>query len=171
MTAVTRRWSRGTVAAALVLASACHGKPKLELKDTESRVFRADCDNDGNCVLKQKSGPPAPSGKPALVVRSPGTLVGVCTVATPTDKPARADCRALVCKQDADCPPAHGLPHGSCVGSHCTEPAHPLGVDDAVMLCLAGTGLGRSTPEQVARYAMALNCGTPCKVPTPCARP
>jgi hypothetical protein len=39
------------------------------------------------------------------------------------------------------------------------------------MLCLAGTGLGRETPAQVERYALALNCGNPCRIPTPCAQP
>jgi hypothetical protein len=36
------------------------------------------------------------------------------------------------------------------------------------MLCLWGKGLGRDTPKQVERLSMALNCGTPCKVPAPC---
>lgn len=156
---------------ALLFATACHGKPKLELRDTESRVYAADCTKDGQCALTQTSGPGAPKDKPLTVVRSPGELVGVCNVAASADKPALPDCRALVCKADTDCPPAHGLPHGSCVGSYCTEPAHTLAVDDAVMLCLAGTGLGRTTPKQIERYAMALNCGTPCKVPTPCDQP
>jgi hypothetical protein len=39
------------------------------------------------------------------------------------------------------------------------------------MLCLAGTGKPGNTPLQVQRYAMALNCGSPCKVPAPCRQP
>jgi hypothetical protein len=39
------------------------------------------------------------------------------------------------------------------------------------MLCLSGTGLGRETPAQIERYALALNCGSPCKIPAPCAQP
>ena len=33
------------------------------------------------------------------------------------------------------------------------------------MLCLSGTGLGRETPRQIERYALALNCGKPCPCP------
>jgi hypothetical protein len=154
----------------LLLLIACHAKPDVILHDTEGRTFKADCEN-GPCSLTQKSGMAAPSGKAVAVLSSPASLVGVCDVAAAADTPEKADCRPLVCKQDTECPPAHGLDHGSCVGGYCTEPEHSLGVDDAVMLCLSGTGLGRTTPKQVERYAMALNCGTPCRVPAPCPQP
>jgi hypothetical protein len=53
------------------------------------------------------------------------------------------------------------LAHGTCIDGLCTEPANGIGVADAVMLCLAGTGWGRDSPVQVDRYALAMNCGSP----------
>jgi hypothetical protein len=60
---------------------------------------------------------------------------------------------------------------GQCLNHHCGDAAEPLGVQDAIMLCLAGTGLGRKTAAQIERYALALNCGSPCTVPAPCPQP
>jgi hypothetical protein len=79
-----------------------------------------------------------------------------------------ADCRPLICSNDGECPPVHGLETGACVGSLCVNPANSLIAEDAVMLCLAGTGVGHEKPAQVERYALALNCGEPCAVPAPC---
>jgi len=76
-----------------------------------------------------------------------------------------------VCSGDANCPPAHGSKDGHCVNGLCVEPSGELNTDDAVMLCLAGTGLGKDSPEQVSRFAMALNCGSPCKIPAVCRQP
>jgi hypothetical protein len=106
-----------------------------------------------------------------LVLRSPGRLVGICTAAAGAEPQSPAHCRAIVCTADSACPPAEGMDRGQCVNGLCTEPAHPIGVADAVMLCLAETGIGRETPRQVERYAMALNCGTPCRIPSPCRQP
>ncbi|MEB2312524.1 MAG: hypothetical protein OZ921_09065 [Sorangiineae bacterium] len=153
---------------ALVGAASCREKPELVLRDTEGRAFRTECNGSGQCQLEQTSGPAAPPGKSVAVLRARASLVGVCDVASGSSEPERGDCRALLCERDEGCPPAHDLSHGSCIGGYCSEPSHELGVDDAVMLCLAGTGLGRASPEQVERYALALNCGSPCRVPTPC---
>jgi hypothetical protein len=57
------------------------------------------------------------------------------------------------------------------VNGLCTEPSQPLGVTDAVMLCLAGTGTGHGSAQQAERFAMALNCGEPCRIPSPCRQP
>lgn len=56
------------------------------------------------------------------------------------------------------------------MGGLCIEPTHDIASADAVMLCLAGTGLGHDQARQVERYALGLNCGTPCSVPKPCER-
>lgn len=142
------------------LAAGCRHDQRLELHDTEARSFTAECSSDTGCRLEAKG----------AALRATGRVVAVCN--TPAGRaPEASDCRALTCKHDADCPSRHGLPHGTCLDELCIEPAHSINVDDAVMLCLAGTGLGKSAPKQVERYALALNCGTPCKVPSPCRQP
>jgi hypothetical protein len=97
----------------------------------------------------------------------PGNLVAICD--TKDGKPATTtDCRALECDGDAECPPSHGLENGTCINGLCREPAAQLNKEDAKLLCLAGTGLGASRPDLVA---LAVNCGTPCRVPAVCRQP
>jgi hypothetical protein len=60
---------------------------------------------------------------------------------------------------------------GQCLNQRCSDPAQEIGVQDSVMLCLSGSGLGRETPRQIERYALGLNCGSPCRVPAPCPQP
>jgi hypothetical protein len=158
-------------AAIAVLAGGCRTKRQQTLRDTEGREFSARCGSGERCVLRQTAGAPAPSSQPAAVLRSPGRLLGVCTAAEGEEPQTPADCRALVCDGDDGCPPAQGMERGQCVNGLCTEPSHAVGVTDAVMLCLAGTGVGRESARQVERYAMALNCGEPCRIPTPCRQP
>ncbi|HXK20411.1 MAG TPA: hypothetical protein VNG33_21525, partial [Polyangiaceae bacterium] len=93
---------------------------------------------------------------------------GVCDVKGDEPPQGPFDCRPLNCESDADCPPLHGMKDGQCLHARCSDPAEAVSVQDSVMLCLAGTGLGRDTPAQIDRYALALNCGTPCKIPAPC---
>jgi hypothetical protein len=156
----------------LLVAPGCRRVSQRVLRDTENRALSARCDRDQHCTLEQTAGPTVGEQANALVLRSVGALVGVCNTAPSASEPGSpSDCRPLVCQTDADCPPSHGAKDGSCVNSLCREPSNPLTVDDAVMLCLAGTGLGKDLPDQVARYAMALNCGQPCKIPTPCRQP
>ncbi len=138
----------------------CRHTPRLALHDTEGRTFTATCSTDTGCRLHDKG----------VAFRVTGRLVGICNVPA-GQTPQASDCRALTCQQDTDCPSRHHMTHGTCLDGLCIEPAHPINVDDAVMLCLAGTGLGKSSPKQVQRYALALNCGTPCKVPAPCRQP
>ena len=112
------------------------------------------------------------TGGPGFSLSHTGRLVGICDVAPGGTVPETpGDCRALVCQADTDCPPAHGLKNGQCLNALCADPAQPLVTPDSVMLCLAGSGLGNSEPRQIERYALALNCGTPCKVPAPCRQP
>ena len=156
---------------ATTVTASCRRISKRSLRDTEGREFVARCDREQRCSLEQTAGPTVSGAETELVLRTPGTLVGVCNVAPASEPKSPSDCRALVCESDQDCPPAHGIKDGHCVNGLCVEPSHSLGTEDAVMLCLAGTGLERESEEQVARYSMALNCGTPCKVPTPCRQP
>jgi hypothetical protein len=149
----------------------CKSVSERELADTEGRTFSARCERSGACVLAQSSGAKREDGKSAQALLQTGRLIGVCDVEPGQPPSAPSDCRALVCQKDSDCPPGHGLKDGQCMNALCTDAAQPLGSSDSVMLCLAGSGLGRDQPRQVERFALGLNCGTPCKVPAPCRQP
>jgi len=114
---------------------------------------------------------PAPESSGHFQVRRTGYLVAACPA---PDAPLEApitQCRALVCRADGDCPPAHGLKQGTCINGLCVEPSHNINAEDAIVLCLAGTGAGYGSPQQVERFALGLNCGQPCRVPSPCRQP
>jgi hypothetical protein len=158
-----------TLAVVLILAiPACRKISKRTLTDTESRRVQATCDRDGACELELVSGEHAPDKK-AFAIQATGSLIALCDVG-PTKKPdATTDCRAITCNGDGDCPPMHGLKNGTCINGLCREPSKSaVTVDDAVLLCFAGTGAGTTHPE---RLALALNCGNPCRVPAVCRQP
>ncbi len=159
------------VAIALACAiSGCRRVSERTLTDTEGRTFTAKCDRQGKCDLARKKADSVASDKSGVVLHAPGRFVSVCDASSAA--PAEiTDCRILVCGKDDECPPKHGLPDGACVNGLCTEPANAVGQEDAILLCMSGTGLGRSSPAQADRYALAKNCGTPCIIPTPCRKP
>jgi len=182
MIAGIRTWSatreRVTRLSLLALAlltspAACKNTSERQLMDTERRHFYAKCQRSGECELRQTSGDKRTGNKTALSLSRAGRLVGMCDVAAGSSSGPESpgDCRALVCQSDADCPPAHDLKDGVCLNSLCVDPAQALVPNDSVMLCLAGTGLGNEQPRQIERYALGLNCGTPCKVPALCRQP
>jgi len=154
----------------LLLVAGCQKSGPRLLHDTEGRTFEATCPGQGPCKFTQKSGPKRPE-KPAQALLVGSRLVGICDVKEGDDSQYPFDCRPLNCQGDADCPPLHDMKDGQCLNGHCSDPAEAIGVQDSIMLCLSGTGLGRETPAQIERYALALNCGSPCKIPAPCAQP
>lgn len=158
------------VAMLLMLAGACSKGAQRTLRDSEGRSFSAICGSEGRCRIEQQTGSRR-AGMPASTLLATGRLIGICDVKRASDQPETHDCRPLICESDADCPPAHGMRDGQCLNRRCSDPAEAISVKDSILLCLAGTGLGRDTPAQVQRYALALNCGTPCRVPTPCQKP
>lgn len=146
----------------------CRGQAPLLARDSEGRAFRVNCTSEQTpCLLTQESGPQ--SGHVAIL-RADGRLLGVCDSGDGRQPLHPASCRPLICTADADCPRAPGALGGSCVGDLCIDPTKSIGTADAVMLCLAGTGLGHEQPRQIDRYALAANCGDPCQVPAPCRR-
>jgi hypothetical protein len=155
---------------ALLLALGCQNKGPRLLRDSEGRTFEATCPAKAPCKLVQKTGPRR-EGKPAQSLLIGSRLVGICDVAEGGEPQGPFDCRPLSCEADADCPPLHDMKDGQCLNKRCADPAEGVGVPDSIMLCLAGTGLGRETPAQIERYALALNCGAPCNVPVPCQQP
>jgi len=160
------RW-RLVLALIVVLLPGCRRVSERTLRDTESRHVKASCDRDGKCELTLIKGELAPDKK-ALVIHTTGNLVALCDVNEAKKPDATTDCRALTCDADVECPPMHGLSHGTCINGLCREPSANIGVDDAVLLCLAGTGLGTTQPD---RLALAVNCGSPCRVPAVCRQP
>lgn len=164
--------SRACLAAvcAVMFASACKRNDAPVLVDSEGRAFSARCDASGaGCELTQTRAVTSPAGQhPAL--RANGRIIGVCPSAEASGS-GLADCRPLVCERDADCPALRGTGSASCIDALCVDPAHDIGLEDSVMLCMAGTGLGHADRSQVERYALGLNCGTPCVVPKPCRQP
>jgi hypothetical protein len=160
-----------SVLTVLATTAGCKSVSERRLLDSEGREFLAKCQRSGECNLSQASGQGTGSDKTAFVLTRTGRLVGICDVAPGHGPDTPAECRALVCQTDSDCPPSHGLKDGQCVNALCTDPAQNLVTPDSVMLCLAGSGVGHDQPRQVERYALGLNCGTPCKVPAPCRQP
>ncbi len=150
--------------------SGCDDKGgSIVVTDTEGRRFAMSCEGSA-CRYERKSGAPVSKAKTLVEVQTSGRVVGICDVSA-LGEAEPGDCRALVCKADRECPPMHGLEAGHCVNDLCTSPDKELATADAVLLCLAGTGLGLNAPKQVERYAMAMNCGRPCVVPAPCRQP
>lgn len=141
----------------------------IVVTDTEGRRFAMSCEGAA-CSYERKAAKSVSKEKSSVELQLSGRVVGICDVA-PSGDAEVGDCRALVCKSDRECPPMHGLEAGHCVNQLCTSPDKELVAADAVLLCLAGTGLGLNAPTQVERYAMAMNCGHPCVVPTPCRQP
>jgi hypothetical protein len=161
-----RQWA--TAGALLVLG--CQNSGPRSVRDSEGRTFSATCKEGAPCKFEQKSGPRR-AEKPAQSLLVGGRLLGICDVKAGEAPEGPYECRPLGCESDTDCPPLHGMKDGQCLNRRCSDPAEAIGVQDAVMLCLSGTGLGRATPAQIERYALALNCGTPCQVPAPCPQP
>lgn len=150
-------------------------KEALTLRDTEGRSFEAICDRAGECSLRASHEPkpsaPAPKkGKPTWAFVREGKLFGACD-AWSGEAPEAWDCRALVCDSDADCPAIAGARTGMCMSGLCEDPSKAITAQDSVMLCLAGTGPGYETAAQIERYAMGKECGSPCRVPSPCRQP
>lgn len=152
--------------AAFVAAVACNQTPST-LGDTEGRVFSVQYDDGGACTLTQTDGPRASAGRPRL--HTTGHVMSVCDATSATAPPSPDACRPIVCNDDRDCPALDGgKAQATCNRGLCANPGEKLRVGDAVTLCLAGTGLGRRTAEQAERYALGLNCGSPCRVPAAC---
>ena len=169
----------GWTAAFLLMlsSSACEEPAKINLSDTEGRSFTATC-KGASCSLvsppEAKPSAPQPEGAEAnFVLHVASRLFAVCEVWVQGSSHAvnPADCRALTCKTDADCPPAKNMSRGACTNGLCTEPSSPISSEDAVLLCLSGTGAPTGATKQVERYALGNACSTPCNVPSVCRQP
>lgn len=169
-------------AAALSGFAGCRQRAEQTIKDSEGRSFALRCSHDRQCEVSIASGSgtsPAShedaargAQKARFRLETAGRVVGVCGPNASSDaRPQISDCRPVVCESAGQCPAAEGLDEGVCINQLCTEPSHPVITSDATMLCLAGTGYGPTTPLQVERLALGLNCGNPCRVPTPCRQP
>lgn len=166
----------GSLAAACLLPS-CTESKKLRLTDTEGRSFTATC-QDAKCAVDSSDSPSPtatkpPGGEPAFTLHRASRFFAICDVWSQGASHAihPADCRPLACTSDAECPPAVNLPSGTCTNGLCIEPSAAITGDDAVLLCLAGTGPPAGTNKQIERYALGNACGNPCSVPSVCRQP
>ena len=154
--------------AAPLVFVACNQSPAT-IADTEGRLFSVKCEA-ANCTLAQTDGPKAKFGRSRLDVSR--HIVSVCDATSESSPLAPDACRPIVCGEDRDCPALDGgKGQATCSRGLCINPGEKLRVGDAVTLCLAGTGLGRRTAKQAERYALGLNCGNPCVVPSACRQP
>lgn len=157
-----------SVAVALFATLGCARGTERTLTDTEGRQVKARCEPDRDCKLTLVKGEHVPD-KTGFAIHTPGHLVGLCNVGASGKPDAPSDCRPIVCSADTECPPAHGLRDGTCINGLCIAPeTEQVTVEDAVMLCLSGTGLGTTKPDKLA---MGLNCGSPCRIPAVCRQP
>lgn len=173
------------VAAAMTLAlwalSACDKPSQYTLTDTEQRRFDLQCDKAKGCTIVSASVEPAPTSsppsndaKPAHALHRASRLYAACDVWKQGSSWTIniADCRPLACETDEQCPPVEGLTKGLCLNGLCIEPTGSISRDDAVLLCLAGTGRPQAdSARQIERYAIGSNCASPCTVPTVCRQP
>lgn len=162
---------------AAVMPAGCEESVRVALKDTEGRSFELTC-KDATCTLTsapeaKPSAPEPEGGEPKFVLHTASRLFAVCEVWMQGSSHAvnPADCRALTCRNDADCPPARNMTRGVCANELCIEPSAQISNEDAVLLCLAGTGPPSGTTKQVERYALGNACPTPCTVPAVCRQP
>lgn len=171
----------GTVAILFVLtalaACACTKPHGLQLKDTEGRSFAATC-KAAACTISSsgEASPSAPrpeGAEAAFVIHAASRLFAVCEVWVKDGAHTiqAADCRALTCKDDGDCPWAEEMTRGTCASGLCIEPSAEITNEDAVLLCLSGTGVPSGTNLQVERHALGNACGSPCTVPAVCRQP
>jgi hypothetical protein len=120
-------------------AFACSRSETVELRDTEGRGFTARLEKTEVVSVTQNE---PPNRHERFTIERKGYLVAVCPGSAPSARSTIAQCRALVCRTDQECPPAHGLKQGTCINGLCIEPSSSIGPNDAIMLCLAGTGVG-----------------------------
>jgi hypothetical protein len=170
--ATLTRWGYALFGTAYVLLG-CQKTPQATLTDSERRQFVLTCPKSGPCSVATSrtnaEAPPSKAGETKdFTLRATGRVVGICGPVAAGQSPNLSECRPLVCQSNAECPPAQGLSQGVCINQLCTEPSHEVISDDAVMLCLAGTGAPNQTPSQAERFALGLNCGSPCRIPKPC---
>ena len=155
---------RAFLAMALALL-ACERSPTT-IQDTEGRVFSMTCKGD-TCTLTQTDGPKSGAARHQLLTNT--RVIAICDASNPGIAPPPDSCRPVACSTDRDCPLLDNeKAQATCKRSVCTNPGKKLRVNDAVGLCLAGTGIGHRTAKQAERYALGLSCGSPCVVPAAC---
>jgi hypothetical protein len=154
----------------VLTALGCQGPQRFT--DTEDRSYIAECE-DKTCTYRPAApassegtttpSAPAPNA-PKLTLRSTGHLLAICE----GEKAKGTACRAVTCTDSCPTDPAGNKT--TCQRGLCVNEGAEITNEDALLLCIAGTGTQRSA-KQAGRMALARTCGTPCVVPAACRQP
>jgi hypothetical protein len=157
--------------AAGTLSLGCRLRAEQTIKDTLGRAFQLNCESGKECAIRLAQESSKNADKPVFRLTSSGRIVGVC--GSPAERAGHSPsaCRPLVCTESSDCPKVSAAQQSLCSKGLCTEPNHSITSEDSVMLCLAETQVGENDASQMEKLALALNCGTPCKIPASCRQP
>lgn len=136
--------------------------------DTLGRTFTYECNDESGCTFTRE-GVPSNAKKEGVLLARTGRILSVCDVPHGVKEAPRPECRAVTCQTNG-CPPDPSGRRLSCETGLCVAPDAEITTDDAVLLCLADTDVGRSA-QSSARLALAYSCGKPCKVPASCRQP
>ncbi len=148
----------------------CQGPQRFT--DTEDRSYVVECE-DKVCTYRPAA-PASSEGAPSssqpvpnatnLTLRSTGRLLAICE----GEKAKGTACRAVTCTDSCPNDPAGNKT--TCQRGLCVNEGADITNEDALLLCIAGTGTKRSA-KQAGRMALARTCGTPCVVPAACRQP
>src|SRR5664279_1586195 len=100
--------------------ASCRRSDSLAFHDTEGREFSGHMDKESVSGLILADSPEQSSH---FELRHKGRFIAVCPSQSTLPGSVVAQCRVLICQNDAQCPPAHGLARGTCVNGLCIEPS------------------------------------------------
>lgn len=144
----------------LIVLSGCES----EIKDTEGRHFRFDCQK-AECTLTELDAKGNEKGTSPYVPRATARILAGCPV-----EGTGFECRPLVCDSSSVCSRLGG-PDFVCEKGLCQAQARDLTPEDKLALCLSGTGEWERTAHQVKRLTLARACTGDCTLPAACRKP
>lgn len=165
-----RVWKRVTVFVCLSVVGSLGGctRGPQPFADTLGRTFTYECNDESGCTFTRE-GAPGNAKKEGVLLARKGRVLSVCDVPHGVKEAPTPQCRAVTCQADG-CPPDPNGRRLTCENGLCVAPDAEITTDDAVLLCLADTKVGRGA-QSSARLALAYSCGKPCEIPASCRQP